>query len=60
VCETRAPHGDWHLRMRQRTLAGTLANSGDVFDASLADASDRIVDAIDSVLHVLAPPVANP
>jgi uncharacterized membrane protein YccC len=60
VRETRAPHGDWHLRMRQRRLAGTLANSGDVFDTSLADASDRIVDAIDSVLHVLAPPVANP
>lgn len=58
--ETRAPHDEWQLRTRQRALATSLANSDDVFDAGLGDSSDRIVDAIDSVLHVLAPPAANP
>lgn len=52
--ETRAPQGDWQLRSRQRSLAPTLAD-GDAFDRGLRDASDRIVDAIDSVLHVLTP-----
>jgi hypothetical protein len=52
--ESRAPRGDHALRALQRTLASSLAESDNAFDVSLRDASDRIVDAIDSLLHVLA------
>jgi len=54
--ESRAPHGEFPLRTLQRTLAASLAESDDAFDVSLSDASDRIVDAIDSLLHVLGQP----
>jgi uncharacterized membrane protein YccC len=58
--EQRAPTGSFPLRHAQRTLAATIeAASGrapGAFDAAMLDASDRVVDAIDSVLHVLAPP----
>ncbi|HEX7323863.1 MAG TPA: FUSC family protein, partial [Rhodanobacteraceae bacterium] len=65
LSETRAPRGEWHLRRHQRALAAALAGRNDVFDAGVRDASDRIVDAIDSVLHVLErahppAPVARP
>lgn len=52
---SRTPRGEFQLRARQRSLAASLPEPGDAFDASLRDASDRIVDAIDSLLHVLAP-----
>lgn len=52
--QSRAPQGAFPLRALQRTLAASLPESGDAFAASLSDASDRIVDAIDSLLHVLA------
>lgn len=52
--EARAPVDDWQLRQRQRAFAATLAADGHVeWTAALLDASDRIVDAIDSVAHVL-------
>jgi uncharacterized membrane protein YccC len=55
--ETRALRGDWHLREIQRELADSLMAHGKVppsgWGAALLDASDRIVDAIDSVAHVL-------
>lgn len=54
--ESRAPRGEFRLRALQRTLAVSLPESGDAFDSSLRDVSDRIVDAIDSLLHVLAQP----
>jgi uncharacterized membrane protein YccC len=54
--DSRAPQGDRALRAQQRALAASLANSDNAFDVSLLDASDRIVDAIDSLLHVLAQP----
>jgi len=56
--EHRAPTGTFALRDAQRVLAETIAvkneQSAPALDAALLDASDRIVDAIDSVLHVLA------
>ena len=54
--EARAPQGEFHLRSRQRALVASLARSTDAFAVTLHDASDRIVDAIDSLLHVLAQP----
>lgn len=58
--DQRVPDGGLALRDAQRALAATLATPTDgpstAFDAALLDASDRIVDAIDSVLHVLAQP----
>jgi uncharacterized membrane protein YccC len=51
--EFRAPRGEFHLRAQQRALAASLPEPGDAFDISLRDVSDRIVDAIDSLLHVL-------
>jgi uncharacterized membrane protein YccC len=54
VLDSRAPRDDHGLRTLQRALAASLAESDDPFDVSLRDASDRIVDAIDSLLHVLA------
>ncbi|MBS0382501.1 MAG: FUSC family protein [Proteobacteria bacterium] len=58
VREHREPNGTFALREARRTLAASLYPShGDAaspLDAALLDASDRIVDAIDSVLHVLA------
>jgi len=51
--ESRTPRGEFHLRARQRALAASLPEPGDAFDISLRDVSDRIVDAIDSLLHVL-------
>ncbi|MBU6476632.1 MAG: FUSC family protein [Xanthomonadaceae bacterium] len=58
--EARAPHGEFPLRTLQRTLAASLPESDDAFAVSLSDASDRIVDAIDSLLHVLARERASP
>jgi uncharacterized membrane protein YccC len=54
--ESRAPRGEFRLRALPRTLAASLPEPGDAFDTSLRDVSDRIVDAIDSLLHVLAQP----
>lgn len=54
--ESRVPQGDHPLRARQLALAASLPEPGGAFDAGLRDASDRIVDAIDSLLHVLAQP----
>jgi uncharacterized membrane protein YccC len=51
--ESREPRGDQHLRARQQALAASLPEPGDAFDASLRDVSDRSVDAIDSLLHLL-------
>lgn len=59
---TQAPAGNWRLRNRQQALAVTLTAPQDLapaWAAALLDASDRIVDAIDSVLHVLAQPRAS-
>lgn len=58
--EARAPHGEHPLRTRQRALVDSLPEPRDAFDAGLRDASDRIVDAIDSVLHVLQVPSSKP
>lgn len=52
--QSRAPQGEFQLRARQHILAASLPEPGDAFDVSLRDASDRIVDAIDGLLHVLA------
>jgi len=52
--EARLPQGDWPLRKLQRALAEPLAKRDDALGASLLDAGDRVVDAIDSMLHVLA------
>jgi len=55
--ESRAPQGEFHLRSGQRALVASLTeNTDDVFAVTLRDASDRIVDAIDSLLHVLEQP----
>ncbi|HEX5353587.1 MAG TPA: FUSC family protein, partial [Rhodanobacteraceae bacterium] len=57
--ESRAPQGDQALRARQRALAASLESrdaTASAWNAALLDASDRIVDAIDSLLHVLAQP----
>jgi len=51
--QSRTPRDEFHLRARQRALAASLPEPGDAFDISLRDVSDRIVDAIDSLLHVL-------
>lgn len=49
-----APRAAFKLRTVQQTLAASLqAGPASPLDATLIDASDRIVDAIDSVLHVL-------
>ncbi|WHZ18499.1 MAG: putative membrane protein [Rhodanobacteraceae bacterium] len=53
--EARPPQGDWPLRKLQRALAAAPAQQRDAIHASLLDASDRVVDAIDSMLHVLKP-----
>jgi uncharacterized membrane protein YccC len=59
--KARAPRGEFHLRSGQRALVASSAGSTDAFAVTLRDASDRIVDAIDSLLHVLAQPrVAAP
>lgn len=52
---SRTPRGGHHLRDRQRVLATSAAGRDDAFNTTLSDASDRIVDAIDSLLHVLRP-----
>lgn len=52
--ESRTPHGDHALRARQQALSGSLEEPGGAIDASLRDASDRIVDAIDSLMHALS------
>jgi hypothetical protein len=52
--ESRAPQGGFRLRSGQRALVASLTeNTDDAFTVTLRDASDRIVDAIDSLLHVL-------
>src|SRR5690348_13311549 len=52
--ESRVPQGEFHLRSGQRALVASLTeNTDDAFTVTLRDASDRIVDAIDSLLHVL-------
>ncbi len=51
--ESRTPRGEHSLRARQEALATSLADHQDAFAIALLDASDRIVDAIDSLLHVL-------
>lgn len=60
VCNQHPPQGTFLLRAAQRTLATSLhtehGNLATALDAALLDASDRIVDAIDSVLHILAQP----
>jgi uncharacterized membrane protein YccC len=53
---SRTPRGGHHLRDCQRALAASLAGRDDAFDATLHDASDRIADAINSLLHVLEKP----
>ncbi|HEY9112784.1 MAG TPA: FUSC family protein [Rhodanobacteraceae bacterium] len=53
--ESRAPQGEFHLRSGQRALVASLPQPGDAFDVGLRDTSDRIVDAIDGLLHVLGP-----
>jgi uncharacterized membrane protein YccC len=55
--ESRAPAETFHLRDMQRALANTLRAQPQELPpdlvAALLDASDRIVDSIDSLLHVL-------
>ncbi len=55
--ESQAPVGAFHLRDTQRALAVALRaqakGPSPALAAALLDASDRIVDAIDSLLHVL-------
>ncbi|HEY3521442.1 MAG TPA: hypothetical protein VGK80_10460, partial [Rhodanobacteraceae bacterium] len=55
--ETRAVSGTFHLRDAQRALAMTLRKPANdipaAFAAALLDASDRVVDSIDSLLHAL-------
>jgi uncharacterized membrane protein YccC len=60
--ESRAPRGGHALRALQQALAESLPRPGSALDASLRDASDRIVDAIDSLLHGLSrdPPGNQP
>lgn len=54
--EARVPQGEFRLRSGQRALVAALAEDTNAFAVTLRDASDRIVDAIDSLLHVLGPP----
>ncbi|MBS0430966.1 MAG: hypothetical protein JSS21_00955, partial [Proteobacteria bacterium] len=53
----RAPVESFRLRDEQRVLAAALRAAPDdlpaVLAAALLDASDRIVDSIDSLLHTL-------
>lgn len=54
--EARTPTTHWNLRAVQRELATSLRAQADLpeaFAAALLDASDRIVDSIDSLLHML-------
>jgi hypothetical protein len=57
VREDRAPGEPPRLRELQRELVAALKNSANespaALTAALADASDRIADAINSLLHVL-------
>ncbi|MGH8146396.1 MAG: FUSC family protein [Rhodanobacteraceae bacterium] len=57
--EQRAPARTFPLRNAQRELAQAIGNPATAFDAALLDASDRVVDAADSVLHALRPPPAQ-
>jgi uncharacterized membrane protein YccC len=57
--KARAPQGEFHLRSGQRALVASLAENTDGFAVTLRDASDRIVDAIDSLLHVLGEPAVS-
>jgi uncharacterized membrane protein YccC len=52
------PVRSFRLRDAQRTLAESLRAQGGTGDTALLDASDRIVDSIDSLLHVLTEPCA--
>lgn len=58
VCERRPPAQSFDVRDAQRALAESLPETVGAADAALLDASDRITDAIDSLLHVLAEPCA--
>lgn len=52
--EQRPPDDDWRLRERQRAFAAALDDAPRTdWARALHDASDRLVDAIDSLLHVL-------
>lgn len=57
--ESRPLDGEFALRDAQRMLVAALSvpagTANTAFETALLDASDRIVDAIDSVLHVLTP-----
>jgi uncharacterized membrane protein YccC len=57
--ESRAVSGSFHLRDAQHALASAVREPSDKLSAALTaallDASDRIVDSIDSLLHVLHP-----
>ena len=55
----QTPQGSHGLRAVQRALATSLPRPGDARDAGLRDASDRVVDAIDSLLHILGTPHAG-
>lgn len=57
--DRRAITTDWHLRDRQRELVARLdAGPASAWTTAVRDASDRIVDAIDSLLHVLGRPAS--
>ncbi|MGH8213228.1 MAG: FUSC family protein [Rhodanobacteraceae bacterium] len=60
--DARAVPGSFHLRDAQHALAAALRAPSDTlpvaFAAALLDASDRIADSIDSLLHVLRPGTA--
>lgn len=54
--DARTPAGGWRLRERQRALAAQLEAQHELppaYATALLDASDRIADAIDSVIHAL-------
>lgn len=52
------PAESFPLREAQRSLAQSLHANGTTADLALLDASDRIADTIDSLLHVLTEPCA--
>ena len=61
--ESRAPDDTFHLRRRQCAFTGWLEAQRALppdWAAALLDASDRIVDAIDSTLHTLRPASGRP
>ncbi|HEX7369217.1 MAG TPA: FUSC family protein [Rhodanobacteraceae bacterium] len=57
--ESRAPREQHPLRALQQALEALPTAPGEPFATAVREASDRVVDAIDSLLHVLGQPAVS-